>query len=84
MGYRRPARVNERRGHSMGERGRLAPERTLGEQEPWPQRLLLPPQARAMGPGPGHRNPGSPQGNAFSRHPGRGALISSQRRGFEL
>ena len=30
MGYRHPARVNERRGHSMGERGRLAPPR-----EPW-------------------------------------------------
>ena len=37
MGYRHPARVNERRGHSMGERGHLATQRTPGEQEPWPR-----------------------------------------------
>ena len=41
--------------------------------QPWPQWLQWPPQAPAMGPGPAHQGPGSPQVNAFCGHQGQEA-----------
>ena len=45
-------------------------ESTRENAQPWPPWLQWPPQAPAVGPGPAHLGPGSPQVNAFCGHQG--------------
>ena len=71
-------------GTLQARKGTWAPREPRVKPEVWPQGLLLPPQAPAMGPGPAHSGTGSAQVDAFCGHQGQGATDSFLRRGFEL
>ena len=81
MDYRNPVEEKGWHGHSLSERGHEGQREPLGKPNPWPQRLLLPPWAPAMGRGPDPPGPGSPQMNAFCGHQGQWATDSFTEKG---
>ena len=65
-------------GREWGPGPREIPWQNRHPRPPW---LQWPPQAPAMGPGPAHPGPGSPQVNAFCRHEGPEAALAFTGRG---